>query len=630
MRKLLLTWLLSLSIIGQTSSPSNAAPPAKRIDDFQLRDSHGTVHKLSDWQADKLVVVVFLSVECPLAKLYASRLAELMDTFGRRGARFVGVSCNAQDSPATMVRYLRLHDLRLPLLRDEDHVLADRFGAARSPEVFVLDEQRTVRYRGRIDDQYSVDTHRAAPTRRDLATALEELLDGKPVSQPVTEASGCLISRLARPAAKVEITYSKHVAPILQRHCLSCHRRGQIAPFALTSYKEAASWAEMMREVIETQRMPPWHANPKHGRFANDPSLSEQEKKILIDWVQGNALEGDPAELPPTPAFAEAWNIPKPDLVLAIPKPFTVPAEGVIEYQFFEVDPGFQEDKWVRAAEIRPGNRAVVHHCSVFLKPPGSDGIAAQGALGSFCLAATAVGTPPLLLPEGMAKFVPAGWRFVFIVHYTPIGSVQTDQTEIGLVFADPKAVKKEVATKLLVDPDLCIPPHAPDHRVEQSCLMPGDALLLAMFPHMHLRGKSFRYEAAYPDGTTEILLDVPRYDFNWQHRYVLAEPKLLPTGTVLRCIAHYDNSANNPANPDPNATVRTGMQSWDEMFNGYFDFALADQDLTQPPALGAVLRAAGQKLFQPSGVLTLVALGGIFLILNRWQKRVGSESEIS
>src|SRR5262249_13719458 len=199
-----------------------------------------------------------------------------------------------------------------------------------------------------------------------------------------------------------------------------------------------------------------------------------------------------------------------------------------------------KDEKWIQAAEIRPGNRAVVHHCSVFLKPPGCDAVAAPGTLGSVCLAATAPGTPPMIFPRGMAKRVPAGWRVDFVVHYTPTGHEQTDRTSIGLVFADPNQVRKEVATNLLLDLDLCIPPHAANYRVEQSAKMPQDVLLLAMFPHMHSRGKSFRYQAEYPDGRTEILLDVPHYDFNWEHRYVLAEPKRLPAGTMLHCIAPY------------------------------------------------------------------------------------------
>jgi hypothetical protein len=298
-------------------------------------------------------------------------------------------------------------------------------------------------------------------------------------------------------------------------------------------------------------------------------------------------------------------------------RPFTVPAQGVIDYQTFEVDPGFREDRWIRGAEIRPGNRKVVHHCNVFLKAPGSgNDLDTQGELGSYCLAATTPGSPPMMLPDGMAKRVPAGWRLVFVVHYTPIGTVQTDRTSLGLLFADLKAVRKEVATNLMYDPDLRIPPHAAGHRVERSRRFDEDILLLSMFPHMHLRGKSFRYEAVYPDGRVEVLLDVPRYDFHWQNRYELAEPKRLPAGTTLLCIAHYDNSGDNPSNPDPGAIVLAGKQSWEEMFNGYYDITLADQDLTRPSGRGNAFLRTVWKGWGPALPLAGAACAMSWLLL--------------
>jgi hypothetical protein len=272
-----------------------------------------------------------------------------------------------------------------------------------------------------------------------------------------------------------------------------------------------------------------------------------------------------------------------PDAIYRIPADFSVPAEGVIEYQNFVVETGFTTDVWVRAAEVRPGNRRVVHHCNVFLRPPTATNVEELfefGVLGSSNLVVFTPGTGPIQLPTGMAMRIPAGWRLHFVVHYTAIGTPQIDRTELGLQFVDPTQVRKEVATKMLEDHALLIPPGEAAHIVERTWTVERDVILLAMSPHMHLRGKAFRYTAEYPDGTSEVLLDVPAYDFNWQHRYELAEPKRLPAGTVARCTAVYDNSAGNPANPDPTATVRTGPQSWDEMFIGYFDIALADQDL--------------------------------------------------
>src|SRR5262249_38627339 len=285
-----------------------------------------------------------------LAKLYAGRLGELARAFEPQGVAFLGIDANCHDSPADLLHYAEAHHITFPLLRDADARVADLFGATRTPEVFVLDARRTIRYRGRIDDQYTVGGRRSEPRRRDLAIALEELLAGRPIRQPVTVATGCLIDR-AEPATRPgAVTYSRDIAPILQKHCVACHRPGQVAPFPLRTYAETVRRAKMICEVVRDGRMPPWHANPKYGRFANDPSLTAGERQLLEAGVRQGMPEGDPADLPPPPVFAREWSIPTPDLIVSMPQPVTVPAEGTVEYQVVEVDPGFREDKWVQAA----------------------------------------------------------------------------------------------------------------------------------------------------------------------------------------------------------------------------------------------------------------------------------------
>jgi hypothetical protein len=421
------------------------------------------------------------------------------------------------------------------------------------------------------------------------------------------------------------------VAPLLNRRCVVCHRAGEVGPFPLTSYRSAAGHAATIREVLEEGRMPPWHADPRYGKFSNDCRIPDGEKQRIYDWIDAGCPEGDRADLPTAPIFPDDAGIASPDLVVSIPQPFTIPAQGIVEYQYFEIDPGFREDKWVRAVEVRPSNRKVVHHCTIFLKPPGCDQLAVPGTLGSFCLCGYAPGTAPTQLPEGMAKLVPAGWHFFFVVHYTTIGTEQIDQTSLRLVFADPKTVKKEVATQIMLDEEMTIPPRAAEHRVEQSWRINRPVLLLSMFPHMHLRGRSFRYDVTYPDGSNEVLLDVPHYDFAWQNRYELAEPKTLPAGSVLRCTAIYDNSANNPANPDPDATVHIGPQTTDEMFNGYFDVALVEEDRT---AMGPKVAAVVRDIFRPAPSAALVIIGGAWLVwrrrVRRGQQDIHSENSIS
>ncbi|HTN75637.1 MAG TPA: hypothetical protein VL096_10345, partial [Pirellulaceae bacterium] len=336
--------------------------------------------------------------------------------------------------------------------------------------------------------------------------------------------------------------------------------------------------------VVQDQRMPPWHADPKHGKFVNDPRLSDEEKQLIRDWVKAGAPEGDPQQTPAPREFVDGWRIGKPDQVVYMSdSAFKVPARGEVKYQYFVVDPGFTEDKWIQAAECRPGNRAVVHHIIIGSAPGGKRGSGTGGGmLHSDWLTATAPGAEPLRLPEGLAKFVPAGSKIVFQMHYTPNGTAQEDRSCVGFKFADPKTVRKEVATEKASTQRFEIPPGADNHRVEATYTFPRDSMMLAMFPHMHLRGKSFRYEAIYPSGEREILLNVPHYDFAWQNAYAFAEPKRMPAGTKLHCVAHFDNSPDNLANPDPDAKVRWGDQTWEEMMIGYFDMTLADQDLTK------------------------------------------------
>jgi hypothetical protein len=363
---------------------------------------------------------------------------------------------------------------------------------------------------------------------------------------------------------------------------VSCHRPGEIGPFSLTSYDEVVGWAAMIREVVQEQRMPPWHANPEHGKFLNDARLTDVEKDQIYRWVAAGAPEGNKSDLPPPRQFAEGWQIGEPDAVVYMrDQPFQVPAAGEVRYQYFVVDPGFTEDKWIQAAECRPGNRAVVHHIIVAIAPAGGGRGRDVGELHSDWLTATAPGGRPLMLREGMAKLVPAGSRLVFQMHYTPNGTPQEDRSCVGFKFADPQTVKRQVGTDKASTNGFRIPPGEPNHKVEAWHSFGEDRLMLAMFPHMHLRGKAFRYTAVYPTGDREVLLDVPRYDFNWQNSYEFAEPMLMPRGTRLFCEAWYDNSEDNLANPDPTATVRWGDQTWEEMMIGYFDAAPAKEHVS-------------------------------------------------
>ncbi len=349
----------------------------RTINDFALADYRGKEYALAEFADKEVIVVAFLGNECPLCRQYGPRLEQLSKELADRGVAFLGINSNQQDTPTEVAAFVRACEITFPLLKDPGNVVADQFAAVRVPEVFVLDKQRKVRYRGRVDDQFGLTTGSgyARPKIRshDLAVAIEEVLAGKKVCQSVTEASGCLIGRAAKITPHGDITYNNQIVRLLQKRCVECHRAGEVAPFALVDYQEVVGWAPMMCEVIDQGRMPPWFADPAHGSFANDVRLSAEEKTLFRTWVDNGCPEGDPHDLPPPPSFATGWQMGEPDQVIYIrDEPYTVPADGVVAYQYFVVDPHFTEDKWVQAAEARPGNRAVVHHMIAFVQAPPS------------------------------------------------------------------------------------------------------------------------------------------------------------------------------------------------------------------------------------------------------------------
>ena len=388
-------------------------------------------------------------------------------------------------------------------------------------------------------------------------------------------------------------TFYKDVLPILQDHCQSCHRPGEVAPMPLVTYEQTKPWAHAIAHLVEMKMMPPWFADARYGHFANDPSLTEQQITAISAWVAAGAPPGNAQDAPPPKKWAEGWNIAQPDLVVKMPKPVAIPAQGEVEYTYEIVPTHFAENRWVQMSEFRPGSPAHVHHAVVYIRPPDSPWLR-HAPIGEPFTASTlkdplekrqahettsdlllvnAPGSSPDQWPDGMAKFVPAGSDLVFQMHYTTNGIAGQDQTSIGLVFAK-SPPRQRVITLQLNNHALIIPPGADDFRVEVQGTLPNDALLLSFFPHMHLRGKRFEYDIVHDDGSVEVLLRV-NYHFHWQLSYRLAEPRLLTAGTKLRAIAWYDNSKNNPHNPDPTKTVTWGDQTSDEMMVGFFDVAV-------------------------------------------------------
>ncbi len=373
-------------------------------------------------------------------------------------------------------------------------------------------------------------------------------------------------------AALLAVTFFRDVLPVLQNHCQECHRPGQMAPMSLTTYEEARPWAKAIREQVRSRKMPPWPADPCCGHFANDRSLSPADIETLARWADSGAAKGDLRDAPPKKIWPAGWNLPAHDLELGMTWDFHVPASGAVEYQYFPIHTGFKEDRWVQSVEVRPGNRSVVHHIVVYIREAGSTWTG--GPTKADILTVYAPGSTPDSWPEGMAKLIKAGSDLVFEIHYTPTGKPASDRTSIALVFAK-KPPEKRVLTLQLNNDHFLIPAGEKDFTVTAWGSIPNDALLLSIFPHMHLRGKSFLFALSDTKNGVHTLLNVHSYDFFWQLSYRLQTPIPLTRGMRLQCWATFDNSPNNPRNPDPGVDVTYGHQSWEEMMVGFFDVAV-------------------------------------------------------
>lgn len=419
---------------------------------------------------------------------------------------------------------------------------------------------------------------------RSLLAALMFIVGGAAVYAKPSSASAAVSSP----------TFYKDVLPILEEHCQICHRAGEIAPMPLVTYVQARHYAAKMKEMTRAKMMPPWFADPRFGHFSNDLSLRPEQIATLASWADAGSPAGNADAAPPPPSrLSQGWNIPPPDVVIQMPKSVVLPAHGDVQYTYEIVPTGFTEDKWVQASEIRPSSREHVHHAVVYIRPPTSkwlrnapvgrpfsasdmtSGEDVREALftDSDMLLVYAPGSSPDQWPDGMAKCIPAGSDLVFQMHYTTNGRAASDRTSIGMVFSK-HPPKQRVLTLQLTNHSFVIPPEADDFRVEVFGTLPNDATLLSFFPHMHLRGRRFEYDIVNPDGSIETLLRV-NYHFHWQMSYRLAEPRFLKAGTKLQAVAWFDNSRNNPHNPDPEATVRWGGQTYEEMMVGFFDLAV-------------------------------------------------------
>lgn len=559
-----------------TTAARKSDAVGRRVPQFVLPDSTGKEVGLADFRAKTLVAVVFLSCQCPISNQYIPILNEIQNKYGERGLQIVGVNASAGDTREKIAVHAAEFKIAFPVLCDARQSVADILGAERTCEVFLLDPQRIVRFRGRIDDRHQYTTKRDEPERHDLVLAIESLLAGKPVTVKTTEVAGCLISRVRHAGAKGEITWTKQVSRIVQEKCQDCHHANTAAPFSLVTYEDAVNWGAMMKEVILQRRMPPWHADSRFGDFREERRLSRDEIDTVVAWIDDGTPRGKPEDLPPEKQYPDGWRIGKPDIVFELPDEVKVPAKGTVPYMYFETPTNFKEDMYIQAAEARPGNRAVVHHIVLFYKAPNDQ----RGRIFENWIDGAAPGNIPLELPEGVGRRIPAGSSLVWQMHYTATGKPEKDRSQYAFKFCKVKP-KSEARVASIMNNRFRIPPGDANYQVESKLTISKDVLLYAFSPHMHLRGKDFEFLAVFPDGKREVLLSVPQYDFNWQSAYRLKNPKRLPAGTRIECTAHYDNSKGNPANPDATKTVTWGDQTWEEMMIGYVDYIAAPPEAT-------------------------------------------------
>lgn len=558
------------------------APVGSRVADFTLTDAAtGKPWSLADNTREaNATVLLFVGTGCPVNNAYLPKLARWHDTYSKKGVVFVAVNSHAADDAAAVAKHAKEHAVPFPVLKDAGTKTADRLNVDRIPTAVVLDSGRTVRYAGRIDDQFTPGVHRDKASTRDMADALDAVLAKREVTTPFAAAAGCKLTREgAEKKAGEPVTYHKHVSRILQAKCQECHREGEAAPFQLLTYKQAKGWAGMIREVVADGVMPPWHADAPPGHFANDRRLTAEQKATLLAWVDQGCPEGDAKDGPEPRKFVTGWRLGRePDQVYKMDKAVSVPAQYAyglagMPYQYMTAGEPFAEDVWVQAAEARPDYRAAIHHIIVYVLPPGKKLEEVGGDLLSGGMLATYVpGDQPTVYPPGTARKVAKGSRLLFEVHYTPNGKAGKDQSAVGLIFSKERPTH-EVHGRAILNEKFAIPPGAANHEVKARYTFDKPVLLTMMSPHMHLRGKAFRYELVTKDGKRETLLNVPRYDFNWQSAYTPAEPKDIPAGATVECTAWYDNSKDNPFNPNPSKKVTWGDQTWEEMMIGFLEY---------------------------------------------------------
>lgn len=551
------------------------------VDNFVLLDHKGASHELFYHYDSPGVVIMVQGNGCPIVRNLSSDIKDVRDEFESKGFKFYMLNANLNDDRSEIVEEASEYGYDIPILKDETQLIAASMRVTRTAEVFVIDPQGgEILYRGPVNDRITYERQKQDASNHYLKDALNDILAENPIETPARATKGCIVNLkdgLDR-EAHAKISYSDTIAPILMENCATCHQDGGIGPWAMTDYSDVEGFAPMIREVVRTQRMPPWSADPEIGEFQGTRRLSIEDQQKLVRWVEAGAPRGDgPDPLAERENDATVWELGEPDLIIEAPS-FKVPATGVVDYQFPSVANPEGVDRWVKAVTVIPGDKSVVHHVLVGSSPTiTADGQGDQEDVFDNFLYGFAPGTPSYQYPESTGIFVEKGGEYRFQFHYTPSGKPATDTTKVGLYFHDEKP-EHVLRQQVILNPRINIPAGVEEHTESAYFEFDHDAEIYFLFPHAHFRGKSSKFDILYPDGRRETVLSVPKYDFNWQHNYPLKESIKVPAGTKLIHETIYDNSEKNFANPDSERNVPWGLQSADEMLYGSFFFRWTEE----------------------------------------------------
>tara|TARA_B110000240_G_scaffold155506_1_gene172697 strand:- start:12 stop:2102 length:2091 start_codon:yes stop_codon:yes gene_type:complete len=565
---------------GMHASSSVEGVVGMRVDDFQLLDHMGVAHRLFYYSDAPAIVVMTQGNGCPIVRNAVPAYRQVRDNYQEQGVKFFLLNSNLQDNKTTIAKEVADFGFDIPVLVDENQLVGESLNVTRTAEVFVIDpKSRKIVYHGPVDDRLTYQNQKAKAEFSYLSDALDAVIAGETVKISQVDAPGCIVNFPERDNKErhTNISYHDTIAPILEERCVECHQVGGIGPWAMTSYDMIKGFSPMIREVIRTDRMPPWHSDPNIGSFLHDRSLTSKEIKTLVHWIEAGSPRGegydplaDPRESLPD------WPLGVPDLILTVPS-FDVPATGVVDYQRPYVVNPLEEGKWLRASTVKVGSRESVHHVLTgYLKEIPKSGQSNEVRWGA-SVGGYAVGAESMIAREGLGTYIPAGGAIGLQMHYTPFGREVTDTTQIGLYFYD-KRPPRMLRNSVIMDFSIEIPPEKANHAETAYLEFPKDAELFYAFPHAHYRGQSSTLAIRYPDGREEMILSLPKYDFNWQRAYEFKDPIKVPAGAKLIARYTYDNSTQNAANPDPSKKIVWGDQSFEEMLYTAISYRWTDE----------------------------------------------------